>query len=269
VTALDAGATTITATAGGRRVTVALTIGPVTTLHGLDFPGSRDVNETTRFQFAPPLAAYPATYVWRAYPRQQPSYYTAFFWGNNGAFFSENTYYGFHPYPDWKSGSRHYWEIAVPPGGDVVSSTHVVYDRWYVQVATCRLSGNQTIHEFFWDWPDRTRVVRYTGERLGDPPSPALIVGDAPWNPGREVWDGVLRGFQFYDAAMSERDIAREIASPGSVRRPWYLNLNPKPGDILDKSGHGHHPAWVGPERPALWTGIVRAGAVRTTIPPR
>jgi hypothetical protein len=35
----------------------------------------------------------------------------------------------------------------------------------------------------------------------------------------------------------------------------WYLNLNPRPDDISDKSGRGHHPAWVGNERPRLWTG--------------
>jgi hypothetical protein len=35
----------------------------------------------------------------------------------------------------------------------------------------------------------------------------------------------------------------------------WYLNVNPTPTDISDKSGRGHQPAWVGPERPLLWTG--------------
>ena len=259
----------ITATSGAYHAKVSLTIDPVTTLFGLDFPGSGGVNETMRFEFTSPLSPYPATYIWRAYPRQQPSYYTAFFWANNGGVSGEQTSYGFHPYPDWKSAYRHFWEIAAATGGDVVSSTHVVYDRWYVQVAICRLSSSGTIHEFFWDWPDKTRVVRHVGKRIADPPVPVLVVGDAPWNAGHEVWDGVLRGFQFYDAAMTEEEVAYEIASPGSTRRPWYMNLNPKPSDIADKSGNGHGPTWVGNERPTLWTGRMINGTIRTTVPPR
>jgi hypothetical protein len=269
VTATAAGPATITATSGAYRAKVALTIDPVTTIFGLDFPGSGGVNETMRFEFTSPLSPYPATYIWRAYPRQQPSYYTAFFWANNGGGSGEETYYGFHPYPDWKSAYRHFWEIAAAPGGDFVSSTHVVYDRWYVQVAICRLSGSRTIHEFFWDWPDKTKVVRHVGERVADPPVPVLVVGDAPWNAGHEVWDGVLRSFQFYDVAMTEEEVAREIASPGSTRRPWYVNLNPKPSDISDKSGNRHGPTWVGSERPTLWTGLMSNGTIRTTVPPR
>src|SRR5207253_6151976 len=59
---------------------------------GLDFPGSNNGVATIRFKFANPqdngLPIYGpggagVTYIWRAYPRQQPSYYTAFFWGND------------------------------------------------------------------------------------------------------------------------------------------------------------------------------------------
>ena len=35
----------------------------------------------------------------------------------------------------------------------------------------------------------------------------------------------------------------------------WYMNLNPTPSDIGDKSGAGHNPAWVGSARPQLWSG--------------
>jgi hypothetical protein len=83
------------------------------------------------------------------------------------------------------------------------------------------------------------------------------------------VWDGILRGFQFYDAALTPNEIAREIASPGSVRTPWYLNVDPIPSDISDKSGRGHYPEWVGSEHPLLWTGSVNGGSIRTVVPPR
>lgn len=270
VTAISAGSATITATSGAERAAITLTITPAATIAGLDFPGNAGVSGTMRFEFTSPLSAYPATYIWRVYPRQQQSYFTAFFWGNNGAFFGEHTYYGFHPYPDWDTAQQHFWEIAAPPGGDFVSPDHVVYDRWYIQVAVCRTTRSATVHEFYWDWPDTTKVIRQSGKKYSDPPTPGLVVGDAPWNQGHEVWNGILRGFQFYDAALSPSEIAREIASPGSVRTPWYLNLDPAPSDISDKSGNGHHPAWVGIERASRWTGRVSTGGIiRTTVPPR
>lgn len=268
VTAISPGIATITAT-GIERTTAILTITPTTTISGLDFPGNAGASSTIRFEFTSPFSAYPATYIWRAYPRQQQSYYTAFFWGNNGAFYRANTYYGFHPYPDWHTAHQHFWEIAAPPGEDFVSDEHVVFDRWYLQVAVCSVSGTTRVHEFYWDWPNTANVVRHSGARYGDPPMPAVVVGDAPWNQGHEVWDGVLRGFQFYDVALTHSEIAREIASPGSVRTPWYLNVNPTPDDVSDKSGNGHSPAWVGSERPSLWTGSVNGGSIRTVVPPR
>ena len=54
-------------------------------------------------------------------------------------------------------------------------------------------------------------------------------------------------------------DVLAEINSPRSTANGasnmWYMNLNPTPSDISDKSGNGHNPAWVGGERPRLWSG--------------
>ncbi|WP_319525818.1 Ig-like domain-containing protein [uncultured Desulfosarcina sp.] len=255
VKAKKSGIVTITATQGELEASAIIEIGPVEKIHGLDFPGCAGVNTTMRFEFVEPLSAYPATYIWRAYPRQQQSYYTAFFWGNNGQFYPSNTYYGFHPYPDWKTSYQHFWEIAAAPGGDFTSFMHVIYDRWYIQVAVCRQTDNTREIEFYWDWPDAAKVIKYTGKPFGDPPSPGLIIGDAPWNQGNEVWNGVLRGFQFYNVALTTDEISQEITSPGKIYRPWYLNLNPSPKDIFDKSGSANHPEWVGTERPWQWNG--------------
>ena len=99
------------------------------------------------------------------------------------------------------------------------------------------------------------------------PPAPALTFGDAPWAPANEVWNGVLRGFQIYATALSLPALVAEVAVPGSTQAGqtsiWYLNLNPTPADIADKSGRGHHPVWVGPQRPTLWVG----GPVPATPP--
>lgn len=270
LTATAPGNITIIAETKDEIATATLQVIPATTIYGLDFPGSARVRNTMRFEFNKPLKAFPATYIWHLYPRQQKSYYTAFFWGNNGAFFPSNTFYGFHPYPDWQSESQHFWEIAAPPGKDITNDRNVIYDRWYTQVAICRIAETSTIQEFYWDWPDTSKVIRYSVEIAPDPPVPVLAVGDAPWNHGHEVWNGVLRGFQFYDRALTPSEIKQEIKTPGSVQTPWYINLNPTPENISDQSGNGHHPVWVGTERPFLWQGVITGGtAIQTVVSPR
>ena len=157
-----------------------------------------------------------------------------------------------HPYPhtDDPTSPAH-WEISMG-GGDQESASPVVINQWYTQVVTTTSAYRQT---YYWNWPNNTTdviVAQDNAKTLA--PNPAIIIGDAPWNAGFENYSGVLRGFQFYDVVLTEDEIQREIDSPGSVHQPWYLNLNPTPADISDKSGNGHHPAWVGANRPALWT---------------
>jgi len=238
---------------------------------GLDFQGNASTAGTVRFEFTNPLAIYPATYIWKVRPRQQNGYYTTFFWGNNGAFWwdagSPNTYYGAHPYPDQQpNGSTHKWEVAVDAGDEVDDAngndTTVVYDRWHTQALRVWSDSAGKHHEFYWDLPDTTRVIRaLIPSRYGNtnPPAPVLVWGDAPWNPSNEILNGVLRGIQVYSVALSVTDVLAESTTPLSTASGastiWYLNLNPTPGDIADKSGSGHHPSWVGAERPLLWSG--------------
>ena len=118
-------------------------------------------------------------------------------------------------------------------------------------------------HEFYWDLPkvDAGHRVTHTsppGWGNKNPPAPALTWGDAPWNPGREVWDGILGGFQIDSAKLSLADIRSEALDPLSSAAGsasiWYLNVDPTPEDLSDKSGAGHDPAWVGSERPRRFT---------------
>jgi hypothetical protein len=241
-------------------------------ISGLDFPGSAGVEKTMRFRFLNPLDAYPATYIWRCYPRQQAGYYTAFFWANDDGRDTletflwtdgrrADTYYGAHPYPaPPPDGSAHQWEISILQTD--ITNGWVEYDRWYVQALRVWSDIFGKHHEFYWDLPhtDPAHRVTYTAPRsYGNrtPPVPTLTWGDAPWNPGREVWNGVLRGIQIYAADLSLADIISEASTPLSTSNGaasiWYRNPDPTPDDIADKSGRGHHPAWVGPERPRLW----------------
>ena len=240
----------------------------MTTSPTADCPGAR---ATTRFQFLNPLAIYPATYIWRAYPRPQAGYYTTFFWGTSETNFwwdstQPNSYYGAHPYPQ---NSTHYWEIATSFGGDITDNDTVIFNRWYTQalVAWDTGSGKRTI--FYYDLPDTSKTIDYTTDASfgnKNPPTPALTWGDVPWivveNPnagqGHEIYCGILRGIQVYSTNLQLADILSEVNSPLSTAAGaaniWYLNLDPTPGDISDQSGRGHNPEWVGPERPGPWS---------------
>lgn len=276
-TALTASNNTFTLTCmgagGSASKSVVVTVSDGVTQTGLDFQGSESTGGTVRFRFRNPLAIYPATYIWRVYPRQQSYYYTTFFWGNddgagdlttfqwdNG---SSNTFYGAHPYPNFPDVTTHHWEIATDHGGDFVSNELVVYDRWYTQALVAWSDGSGRKHTvFYWDLPDTSKTVTHvTDSTYGNtnPPQPALTWGDAPWNPSSEIMDGVIRGIQIYSIDLSIADVQAELATPQSTSAGasnlWYLNLNPTPTDISDKSGNGHNPAWVGSGRALLWTG--------------
>ena len=68
----------------------------------------------------------------------------------------------------------------------------------------------------------------------------------------------MLRGIRMYSASLSLSDVVSEAGSPLSTTAGsaavWYMNMNPTPNDIADKSGRGHHPTWAGNGRPALWS---------------
>lgn len=252
---------------------------------GLEFPSNPDIanGSTVRFKFTNPqtrgLPIYGpggtgVTYIFRVYPKQQSGYYTTFFWGNDdgqdtlATFLWKNgvadTYYGMHPYPDGggDTTATHKWEVSIEQD-DFVNGA-VVMNQWYTQAVRVWSDGSGKHHEFYWDLPKTDAAHRVTRNSLTsansvNPPSPALTFGDAPWQPGNELCSCILRGIQIYAAKLSLTDIQNEIAVPKSTAvgasTIWYLNVNPTPTDISDKSGKGHNPEWVGNLRPMLYTG--------------
>ena len=246
-------------------VVVTAATGPIT---ALDFPSNGSTSADVRFRFTGSnlLPMYPATYLWRVKLRHQPGYNTTFFWGPDGAFTGKD-FYGAHPYPDGggSSTSTHKWELSIW-GSDYVNdangnSTQLGYDVWRTQALRVWDSGSAKVHEFYWDLPDTSKVIRISVDRSygSSPPSnAALNFGDAPWSLGNERLSGLLRGVQLYSSALTVADILAESGNPLSTaagnNSVWYLNLNPTPSDISDKSGKGHHPAWTSSGRPSLWT---------------
>ncbi len=53
---------------------------------------------------------------------------------------------------------------------------------------------------------------------------------------------------------LEEKDVFFALSTVAGAANFRYLNVNPTPTDISDKSGRGHHPSWVGSERPALYS---------------
>jgi hypothetical protein len=240
---------------------------------GLEWPGDGSVRRMLFWHN--PFPIYDATYVFKVFPRKKTvptnsptGYYTTFFWGNDGAFAwdggSANTYYGAHPYPTPAPNGPGQWEISVY-GNDYVTGSEVQWGRWYTQVFRAwRESPTTTHHEFYWDWPDTTKVITRTivdpGWADRNPPTPAIVVGQAPdlngvsWGfyPGWEEFNGIIRGIQIYSGLLSLSDIQSEISAPQSSAAGqsliWYLNLNPRPSDVTDKrtTGAPHNPAWAG-----------------------
>ena len=246
---------------------------------GLDFPSNPDVPDgsTVRFKFTDPhlngLPRYGTpvtgglTYIWQVYLRQQPGYYTTMFWANDDgagdlSTIGSTSYYGAHPYPqNPPNGNTHFWELVVEQDwtGGVVE-----YDRWHIQaLRVWRDVDGLKHHEFYWDLPntDAGHFIKHTAQAWvsnTNPPFPALTWGDAPWAPGNEVWNGILRGIQIYSGLLTTTEMLSEANAPLSTAAGantiWYLNMNPTPTDISDKSGKGNNPSWVGSERPALYS---------------
>jgi hypothetical protein len=240
---------------------------PVGSISGLDFPSNSFDYTDIRFRFtgAALLPMQPATYIWNVNPRQQNGYYTTFFWGfGDGSFTGSNQYYGAHPYPiSPPNGNTHKWEISAI-GSDFTAdanghNTTVQYGRWYTQALVVAPSGSNSVLNFYWDLPDTSKRITVTIQGGLRPPSnPALTFGTAPWAIHAERLSGVLRGIRLYSASLSVADIVSEANAPLSTSAGsagvWYMNMNPTPSDISDKSGRGHHPTWAGSGRPALWS---------------
>ena len=273
---------------GGRGYTNAGVIPSAKT--GLDWdgtaPGRRQILWST------PPNMHPATYLLKIYQRQQvtsPSterYYTTFFWGNNGLFEYgagyDRSFYGFHPYPIPANTGDGKWEISVAATDyydrdDVANSEpYAEVNRWYNQACIARLvSGTTYEYKFYIDLPlvdPYYTITKQINAAATTPPSPALMVGQAPDDGSGGSWghyarweeqNAIIRGWQVYEGVLTEAQIlylsaletdAEVLARCSSlgISNLWYLNMNWTVGDISDKSGNNHNPIWVGAERPTL-----------------
>jgi hypothetical protein len=220
-------------------------------------------------------------------------YYADFFWGNHAAFQYGagycNAYVGFHPYPrpnTTPQGNGH-WELAVGQNfgtctdvttRDNSSDPEISWNRWHSQALTVRnTTGTQHEHKLYVDLPSVDTANTITVTRLSDweePPTRSIMIGQTGDNGTGKSWGGeprweetnaILRGIQIYSSYLTQQQILSRSAcdtdacvlnlnSSEGVTSLWYLNMNPTPSDVSDKSGRGHHGVWDGSARPALWT---------------
>lgn len=246
---------------------------------GLQFPanGSAGDGNSTRFKFTGVTTLAPWTIIFKLFPLAQTGYKTTYFIGPDGTFVGGNAegYVGNHPYPPGGGGgSTHKWETAMLAFDFVTddngNNTDVINDRWYDQAATnAAIASNELENTFWWDL-SRNTTRRITTSSAGSglgyatdlQPVTVLTFGDAPWQPNQETMCGIIRGIQIYSAVKSLSDIQvlaacdtnAAVLASGVSANLYYLNMNPTPSDITDKSGAGHNPAWHNSNRPTLWT---------------
>ncbi len=248
----------------------------------LVFPNNTDLSVSIKVAFkltganVPTIT--PMTVIQRVWINgaQTGAGYSSIFWHSrgDGAFSATPDYVGFCPYSDMK------WEISAEGGDDRTdengNNTDVVYNTWIRQAGVNRPgSGSRTISDYYWDLGAGTnRVIsRETsdpGGLVNSANSPHVMWGENLWS--TERMNGRLRGIQLYAAdltaggtstahivALSALETNAQVlayCAANGITSLWYLNMNPTPDDISDKSGNGRNPAWQDAGNKAtLWTG--------------
>lgn len=184
-----------------------------------------------------------------------------------------------------QGGSVHYHEIAGLGGHDYLaspggSSVRLIDGQWYRRAATIGPSGANTRHRYYFDLATGTsQLIEQTVATASIPAggaSAAWYWGTSDWRSGSggagtndETPNGVQRAFVVVSgveltaaqvAAISVLETDAQVlswfAANGLLANLWFLNMNPTPSDITDKSGNGHDMTWPNANRPTLWTGF-------------
>jgi hypothetical protein len=212
---------------------------------------------------------------------------------NDGSFHTDSYEYGCHPFPcdgnadgngqatggTGSSGSVHYHEIAglgaqdriSSPGGANGGPKILVLDTWRWYARQAFISGANLVHRYYRnlendlnDYIEQTILLA----DLTSPSAPAFYLGCSDWTSGAngagtnpECPKGSHRGFAAFSAALTAAECQTELASDSDspqtaagISSVWYINKNPTPSDVSDKSGSGHSPSYANANRPTLWT---------------
>jgi hypothetical protein len=236
---------------------------------------------------------YSHTVLWKANYVQQTGYYaTSWHCPVNGEFTggahsnSGADFIGGHPYPCdgtvdgygqaqnyGSSFITHYHELVPWGGSDYLASAGesalaVTKGVWYWQARTAELISGGTVARFRF-WPDVENNPSFVIEQT-KPLSELIQSGNAlmfrhgcsPWtasgSTNSECLSGTIRHLLQYGRALTAAELPAKFSrTTDDTSDPdiWYSNLNPKPDDVADKSGQGHHPAFANANLPTLYTG--------------
>lgn len=209
---------------------------------------------------------YPLTLLskWCPFSIGHTGYYGPPFWWGDDASFTGVGYFGAPPYPVNSSTetSVYNWEIAMNASdyisGDGGVSTLIDRIGFFSQALVTRVpSGTDLEVKSYFALPDttKTNTVLQALYAATFPVSPyaskILAVGASPWAADVERTYGILRGLQIYTTNLSQSNVLLAAACDTNAEvlalglSPWYLNMDPLPTDITDKSGNGNNPSWV------------------------
>lgn len=183
------------------------------------------------------------------------------------------------------SGTTHYMElaglsardqIAIPGSAVLATKDGTTWKRHALQT-TSITGGTEIRHRY---WPDVVgaptnyfeRIVSATG--FPTPSNPAFYWGTSDWRSGLggggatandETPNGKIRGLvivpsgaltdtQLGGISACDTNAAVLAYLAGQGLSSWYVNMNPTPTDVNDKSGAGHNPTWANALRPSLFT---------------
>lgn len=176
-------------------------------------------------------------------------------------------------------GTVHYHEIAGLGAGDFISTpgglnggAHLVTKgvwRWYARQSF--VSGSNLVHRHYrnlendlTDYIEKSILL----SALTSASAPAFYFGCSDWRVGLpfdatgndETPYGNHRSFAAFNAALTASECQQELASDSNsaqtaagIASVWYINKNPTPDDVSDKSGAGHSPVYANARRPTLW----------------
>ncbi|HWB81868.1 MAG TPA: hypothetical protein VG755_43195 [Nannocystaceae bacterium] len=261
---------------------------------GLEFPPNFLDGSDARLEWsgADMLDRTSHTAIWQARYVQQNGYYAvAWHTSNDGTWHASLFEYGTHPYPTTGTvdasgqstggtggeGAVHYYEIAGLGASDFIASpgpgpTYLLgTDVWVTQARTAELVGDEVRHRYWPDLADPDAFIEQSvsadgvAQASAAAVSPAFTIGGSPWtgdgSGNGESPAAVLRGFAFFSSALAIDDLVAEANSASDApvtdagaASVWYINRNPTPDDVADRSGAGHSPVWANDARPGLWT---------------
>jgi len=172
--------------------------------------------------------------------------------------------------------------IASPSSPGPQSTFLCVSDVWRRKARIIVPNGSNTDHFYYPDLENRpTEFIKQslTTASIGSGGgSPAFYFGASDWRSGLgsagstsndETPGGVHRGYVAWTgssaptnpthiaaiaACNTDAQVLAYCAANG-IATPHFLNMNPTPSDITDKSGNGNNPSWATGSRPTLWTG--------------